>query len=663
MAAKNLDGMEFSITSANLESSYNLSEQTQWKYKSGDSLIWANPNYSDDSWEKIDPRIPDQNVLNNNWKGVGWFRIKIVIDSSLINEAIGFTYYQTGVSRIYINGRFIRQIGNYTESNEEEPRFNRDPIPLTELKPGKHLIAVRYTNNEMEYFHNYGYFGGFHFVLGKLENLTNTRNTNISKNTFKESVMITIPLLLAILHLFLYLFNRKIKQNLWYVLFLLFFVFFAFVSYHDYFVSDPFIITYFYRLGLFSLLFTVFFGSAAIYSNFKPVPKYYIYFALVSLIASIISFIKPNAPLFYFSYAFISVIFFPAGSVVGSDRKTSEGVNIIFIGFMILAISGIYQVFISLDWLPVILGLYDIFAYGVIGFIIFMSISLAKDFAATSKNLEKKLVEVKELSQKALEQERKAREEEIQRRVIAEDNKRKTRELEEARDLQLSMLPKKLPELPNLEITAFMKTATEVGGDYYDYKRTNGELTAVIGDATGHGTKAGTLVAAVKSLFGAFGEDMEITAFFKRSTKVIKSMNLGNLFMSLSMIKIDSDNHFVYSSAGMPQALIYRAESEAIEEILLKSMPLGSFTEFPYQTIENKLNKGDVILLLSDGFIEQFNEDKEMLGLERTKEIFKDSAEKPPREIVDILMDEGDKWRNNAVQNDDITFMVLKAKQ
>ncbi|MEJ7700687.1 MAG: hypothetical protein WKF71_13720 [Pyrinomonadaceae bacterium] len=73
------------------------------------------------------------------------------------------------------------------------------------------------------------------------------------------------------------------------------------------------------------------------------------------------------------------------------------------------------------------------------------------------------------------------------------ENERRAKELEEARQLQLSMLPKKLPQIPNLEIAAYMKPATEVGGDYYDFHvGADGTLTVAVGDATGHGLKAGT---------------------------------------------------------------------------------------------------------------------------------------------------------------------------
>ncbi|MBK7379017.1 MAG: hypothetical protein IPJ03_08430 [Ignavibacteriales bacterium] len=96
-----------------------------------------------------------------------------------------------------------------------------------------------------------------------------------------------------------------------------------------------------------------------------------------------------------------------------------------------------------------------------------------------------------------LEQKRKAVEE--QGKIIQADNDRKTKELEEARQLQLSMLPKDLPQLPNLDIAVYMKTATEVGGDYYDFNvDPDGTLTFAIGDATGHGMKAGIIVSMVK---------------------------------------------------------------------------------------------------------------------------------------------------------------------
>ena len=116
------------------------------------------------------------------------------------------------------------------------------------------------------------------------------------------------------------------------------------------------------------------------------------------------------------------------------------------------------------------------------------------------------------LRAEAVEQRFKSKEAEA--KSLKTENERKTHELEEARKLQLSMLPERLPEIQNLDIAVYMKTATEVGGDYYDfYLAEDGTLTVAIGDATGHGMQAGTMVASAKSLFRALGGGSDISRF------------------------------------------------------------------------------------------------------------------------------------------------------
>ncbi|MDZ7763821.1 MAG: triple tyrosine motif-containing protein [Melioribacteraceae bacterium] len=132
---------------------------------------------------------------------------------------------------------------------------------------------------------------------------------------------------------------------------------------------------------------------------------------------------------------------------------------------------------------------------------------------------------------------------EAQAKIVQAENNRKTKELEEARQLQLSMLPKEIPQLQNLDIAVYMKTATEVGGDYYDFHISmNGTLTIVIGDATGHGMKAGTMVTTAKSLFNSYSSNKDILFSFHEISRCIKEMNYHNLSMCLTMLKIDNRN-------------------------------------------------------------------------------------------------------------------------
>jgi serine phosphatase RsbU (regulator of sigma subunit) len=86
------------------------------------------------------------------------------------------------------------------------------------------------------------------------------------------------------------------------------------------------------------------------------------------------------------------------------------------------------------------------------------------------------------------------------------------------------MLPKQLPQLPHLDIAVYMRTATEVGGDYYDFHiGMDGTLTVVLGDATGHGMKAGTMVTTTKSLFNVLAPNPNIVETFHEMTTMLKA--------------------------------------------------------------------------------------------------------------------------------------------
>ncbi|MCH7773797.1 MAG: SpoIIE family protein phosphatase, partial [Bacteroidetes bacterium] len=251
---------------------------------------------------------------------------------------------------------------------------------------------------------------------------------------------------------------------------------------------------------------------------------------------------------------------------------------------------------------------------------------------------------------------------EAQNKIIQAENERKTKELEEARQLQIALLPKELPNLPNLDIAVYMQTATEVGGDYYDFHTwEDGALTAVIGDATGHGMKAGTMVTITKSLFDSLASRENILETFDIISKVIKGMKIRQLSMCLMMLKIKDDKLFL-SSAAMSPVLIYQKKNQAVEEILVKGMPLGAMHNFPYAVRENHLDKGDTILLMSDGLPELMNDNNEMYGYDRTKTEFHNVGEKEPEEIVDHLKNSASQWVNGKEPDDDVTFVVIMVK-
>ena len=252
---------------------------------------------------------------------------------------------------------------------------------------------------------------------------------------------------------------------------------------------------------------------------------------------------------------------------------------------------------------------------------------------------------------------------EAEKRALVAENERQTKELEDARKLQLSLLPKELPNLPAYDIAVFMKTATEVGGDYYDFHvEADDTLDIAFGDATGHGMQAGTIVTLMKGLFVSDASRFDIPTFFNHCSKAIKDIRLGRLFMAFTLVRLKGNSVYL-SSAGMPPVFIFRKKDRSIEEVLLKGMPLGAMKNFPYALHQAALEQGDTLLLMTDGLPEQKNAAEEMFDYDRVQKAFGEVASGTPDEIIAHLAKAGESWMGSAVQDDDITLMVVRMKE
>jgi serine phosphatase RsbU (regulator of sigma subunit) len=222
------------------------------------------------------------------------------------------------------------------------------------------------------------------------------------------------------------------------------------------------------------------------------------------------------------------------------------------------------------------------------------------------------------------------------------------------------MLPQNVPQLPHLEVAARMETATEVGGDYYDFELDeNGVLTVAIGDATGHGMRAGTMVTATKSLFNAIGKEPDLTGTLGRCTRALKRMNFRKLSMALTLVQVDGAM-LTIAAAGMPPVYIFRAASGRVEAVEIPGMPLGTFTGFQYRREAIELEPGDVAVLMSDGFPERLDSEGEPLGYDHAVEEIAAAASGTPAEIIDVLFAASERWGGGRPQDDDLTFVVLK---
>ena len=242
---------------------------------------------------------------------------------------------------------------------------------------------------------------------------------------------------------------------------------------------------------------------------------------------------------------------------------------------------------------------------------------------------------------------------------IEED--RKNNELSAARDLQISMLPKKVPERDDLDIASFIRSSTEVGGDYYDFFEHKGTaLYSVCGDATGHGVASGMMVSVTKA--GLNGIDaLPANTILHKLNNVVKNIDLGTLRMSLNIVQI-KPTEFELSSAAMPPVYHYVAATNKVEEILIEGLPLGGLREEHFNILTRSFNSGDIIVQLSDGLPEAPNLVGEMYDYERLGQLIEINGSKSAQGMIDSLIASVDSWLQGKHNPDDITLVVIKKK-
>ena len=280
-------------------------------------------------------------------------------------------------------------------------------------------------------------------------------------------------------------------------------------------------------------------------------------------------------------------------------------------------------------------------------------------FARRQEREKSRLVEAELRAQAAEFQSRTA---EAEAEVLRLENERRSHELDAARSLQLAMLPSQVPEHPLFAVAARMRTAAEVGGDYYDFfVEDDGTLTIAVGDATGHGTRAGIMVAMMKGLFTRMCREPNLLAFVDECHRTLCGIDLGPMFMALGLIRFKG-REAVAVGAAMPRILVYRTGSRTVEEVPLDGMLLGLDFDMPHVESRFSLEPGDRALLMSDGFVEQFDDADEMLDYERCIAYFTEAGHLAPESIIDHLFARFDAFRGQVPLGDDVTLVVIEAK-
>ncbi len=238
------------------------------------------------------------------------------------------------------------------------------------------------------------------------------------------------------------------------------------------------------------------------------------------------------------------------------------------------------------------------------------------------------------------------------------------KELEIARQIQTSILPREVPHITGVDIAARYLPMSAVAGDFYDFLALeNNHFGVLVADVTGHGVPAALIASMLK---GAFAGQK---GHAHRPELVLAGLNealCGKFeahFVTAAYLFVDLDAKIVrYAGAGHPPLLLNsraNGEARAIEQ---NGFFLGMFPEAVYESIEIPLREGDRYVLYTDGLPESSNAKAEEYGLSRCTQFLGSHAHLPAAALADGLLGEIASWSARGadrLQDDDMTLIVI----
>ncbi len=675
---------------------------TLWKFHDGDNIKWAAADWDDNTWKEVPIDLETKNKL---FKGRAWLRLHILIDSAFLNKDLVLMLSQWGASEIYINGIFFHRFGvMHPNDIEKDTCYNPQGIPLPfRFTETQNVIAIRYHNKHLE--NDLG--GGFSIGPG-LKVLIGDPikvSTFLSKDQFYSTSALqfyfTFFLALGILHFFFFLFYRINRSNLYYSIFCISFgaIFLSQVLAIK--TNDPEvllsivhvfnIVPTFYSSSLLAMLYTIF---------YKKLPKlFWLWFGMILL--STISFLIGHPIPYLSTVNTLVIIIEPIRLVIAAIIKRKDGAWIIgigvtttilfFITFIAIMATGHAAWLFGQQGSHNLLLLFTVLC-GTLSIPLSMSIYLAREFARTNKNLEKKLIEVEDLSAKNLEQEKEKQlmlanqnivlEKQVtertyeiteQKKIIEEKNKDITDSISYAKRIQDATLPPK--ELKyKLFPTAFVlfKPKDIVSGDFYWFAETEDHKFIAAADCTGHGVPGAMVSVVCSNALNRAVKEFNLTEPGKILDQVrelvletfasSENSNVKDgMDISLCCIPKKATGTLAIQWAGANNPLWYLQDNE-LKEITATKQPIGAVDNpTPFTTHTIMCKEGDVLYLFSDGYADQFGGPKgKKLKYKQLQDHIMGIQDRSMPEQEKFLDTKFEEWRGALAQIDDVLVIGVK---
>lgn len=241
-------------------------------------------------------------------------------------------------------------------------------------------------------------------------------------------------------------------------------------------------------------------------------------------------------------------------------------------------------------------------------------------------------------------------------------------ELNKARDIQQNLMPQEIPAMPGYDIHAFYKSYDEVGGDYYDVIPIDADHVGIlVADVAGHGISGAMVMVMVRSAIRTWAHTT--TSPKELLTKVnplIVRDIISGMFVTVYYVVIDMPSRtMTCACAGHNPAVIWKYKTKECVETKKGGMPLGILSGKAFETTLKEevieMEKGDRMVMYTDGFVETMSPNYEEYGEERFYEALKKYAFHPSDVCVKHLFHALNKFQGSAPQHDDLTLVTVRA--
>jgi sigma-B regulation protein RsbU (phosphoserine phosphatase) len=236
-------------------------------------------------------------------------------------------------------------------------------------------------------------------------------------------------------------------------------------------------------------------------------------------------------------------------------------------------------------------------------------------------------------------------------------------DIEIASKIQQGLLPKELPNLPDVAVSGSTLACYSVGGDCFDVIELDGGRHGFfVGDISGKGIPAALLATLLQGIFFTTASmDIPLTSVFSRVNRYLAERAGGDRYATVFYGVLDKSGAFEYVNAGHVPPLIKR-KSGAIERLDLASFPVGMFPEAEYESAAVKLDKGDFLVIYTDGVSEAVNVKTEMFEEERLQHLLESFQGQTVEQLAETIREGVKTFTQGAPQSDDITILVVQYK-